>query len=207
MHEKLRQHINELFENAPKTARMAELKEEMLQNLTEKYEDLLREGKGEDAAYNIAVASIGDVSSLIQSEGAKEQFAKESGRSALLTALAVVVYILCVIPVILLQNELGVVLMFVLIAAATGLLIWNGSRKERYVRSDDTMVEEFKEWRQGDRRNKQTCGAITGAIWMLAVCGYLALSFLTHAWHITWLIYPIAGAVCMVVRGIFDLKQ
>ena len=32
------------------------------------------------------------------------------------------------------------------IAAATGLLIYNGMTKPHYSRADDTIVEEFKEW-------------------------------------------------------------
>ena len=42
------------------------MKEEILQNLTEKYNDLLSDGKSEVAAYNIAVAGIGDISELIE---------------------------------------------------------------------------------------------------------------------------------------------
>jgi hypothetical protein len=41
MHEKLRKSVEELFENAPKTHRATELKEELLANLTDKYDDLV----------------------------------------------------------------------------------------------------------------------------------------------------------------------
>ena len=65
MNEKLRHYIDDLFANAPSTVRAVELKEEMYQNLMDKYNDLINEGKSEESAYNIAVASIGDVDSLI----------------------------------------------------------------------------------------------------------------------------------------------
>ena len=61
MNEKLRHYIDDLFANAPSTVRAVELKEEMYQNLMDKYNDLINEGKSEESAYNIAVASIGDV--------------------------------------------------------------------------------------------------------------------------------------------------
>ena len=44
MQEKIRNHINELFAEAPKTRKAMDLKEEMTQNTIEKYEDLIREG-------------------------------------------------------------------------------------------------------------------------------------------------------------------
>ena len=37
-----------------------------MQNLYDKYDDLLREGKTEEAAYNIAVAGVGDISPLLE---------------------------------------------------------------------------------------------------------------------------------------------
>ncbi len=208
MNEKLREYIDSLFEKAPNTARAVELKEEMLQNLTEKYNDLIGEGKSEEAAYNIAVASIGDVESLIANLGAITPDAEKSRkRNALFIAIAVGLYILCVVPCILLQNVTGVVLMFVLIAVATGLLIYNGITKEKYVRADDTMVEEFKEWKQHGRRNKQAMDAIIGALWLLTVCVYMIVSFMTGAWHLTWLIFLIAAAVSSVIKGIFQIKR
>lgn len=44
-----------------------ELKEEILQNLIDKYHDLLAEGKSPEAAFNISVASVGDVDELLSS--------------------------------------------------------------------------------------------------------------------------------------------
>ena len=61
MYDKLREYIESLFKDAPDTVKTVELKEEMLQNLYEKYNDLLAEGRSEQAAFNIAVAGVGDV--------------------------------------------------------------------------------------------------------------------------------------------------
>ena len=65
MYDKLREYIENLFKDAPNTLKTVELKEEMLQNLYEKYNDLLAEGRSEQAAFNIAVAGVGDVGDLI----------------------------------------------------------------------------------------------------------------------------------------------
>jgi len=209
MNEKLRHYIDDLFAKAPSTVRAVELKEEMYQNLMDKYNDLINEGKSEESAYNIAVASIGDVDSLISAlSGEKNPVTQKSRtRSALLTAIAIGLYILCPVPVILIQNELGLMFLFLFAAVATGLLIYNGVTRERYIKEDDTMVEEFKEWKQNGKQKNKAMEAIVGSFWLIAVCAYIVVSFLTGAWHITWIIFLIAAAVASLIRGIFMLKQ
>ena len=36
---------------------------------------------------------------------------------------------------------------------------------------------------------------------------YLAVSFLTFAWHITWIIWPLAGIFSGILRVIFELRD
>lgn len=209
MNEKLRNYIDSLFEDAPQTVRAVELKEEMFQNLMDKYNDLISQGKSEEAAYNIAVASIGDVDSLIAglSEGRTESNQSSRQRNALFISIAVALYILSPVPVIILQNTMGVMLLFVFVAVATGLLIYNGVTREKYVKADDTMVEEFKEWKQNSKQKNKAVDAIIGSVWLIAVCVYMVVSFMTGAWHITWLIFLITAAVVSMIKGIFMLKQ
>ena len=209
MNEKLRNFIDDLFANAPSTVRAVELKEELYQNLTDKYNDLIAEGKSEESAYNIAVASIGDVDSLIQGLSGEKRVESEKSRkrSAILTAIAIALYILSPVPVILIQREIGVMFLFLFVAAATGLLIYNGVTRERYVKTDDTMVEEFKEWKHHGKQKNKAVDAILGSFWLIAVCVYIVISFITGAWHITWIIFLIAAAVSSMIKGIFMLKQ
>ena len=209
MNEKLRHYIDDLFANAPSTVRAVELKEEMYQNLMDKYNDLINEGKSEESAYNIAVASIGDVDSLISALSSEKNpvTQKNRTRSASFIAVAVGLYILSPVPVILIQNELGLMFLFLFVAIATGLLIYNGVTRERYVKADDTMVEEFKEWKQNGKQKNKAAEAIVGSFWLIAVCAYIIVSFTTGAWHITWIIFLIAAAVASMIKGIFMLKQ
>lgn len=209
MNEKLRNYIDGLFATAPSTVRAVELKEEMYQNLLDKYNDLINEGKSEESAYNIAIASIGDVDSLIGSLSGEKRAENASSkkRSAIITAIAIALYILCPVPVILLHGEIGVMFLFLFVAAATGLLIYNGVTRERYVKTDDTMVEEFKEWKQNGKQKNKAVEAILGSFWLIAVCVYIVVSFMTGAWHITWIIFLIAAAVSSLIKGIFMLKQ
>jgi hypothetical protein len=209
MNEKLRHYIDDLFANAPSTVRAVELKEELYQNLTDKYNDLIAEGKSEESAFNIAIASIGDVDSLISGLTGARQPASQPGkkRSALLVSIAIALYILCPVPVIVIQNEMGVMALFLFVAVATALLIYNGATRERYVKTDDTMVEEFKEWKQNNKQKNKASEAIVGSFWLIAVCVYIVVSFMTGAWHITWIIFLIAAAISSLIKGLFMLKQ
>lgn len=212
MKEQLREYLDSLFADAPQTMRMIELKEEIHQNLIDKYDDLRSEGKSEEEAYNIAVVSIGDVRALISAQadgpmGTMEERAKHKRRSAILIACAVGIYILSVIPPILVGDEWGVSAMFIFWAIATGLLIFNGVTRPRYIKTDDTVVENFKAWQEEKKAKNPLRGAIMGAMWLLIVCLYFAISFTTDAWYISWLIFPIGGAASLIVSGIFNLKQ
>ena len=209
MNEKLRRYIDDLFANAPSTVRAVELKEELFQNLTDKYNDLIAEGKNEESAFNIAIASIGDVDSLISGLSGEKHMVGEKARkrSALLTAIAISLYILSPVSVILLQDEIGVMVLFLFVAVATAMLIYNGVTRERYVKADDTMVEEFKEWKQNGKQKNKAVDAIVGSFWLIAVCVYIVVSFMTGAWHITWIIFLIAAAIASLIKGLFMLKQ
>lgn len=219
MIEKLKNYIEYIFEDAPKTKEVVELKEEMLQNLIDKYQDLINEGKNSEAAYNIATASIGDVNQLIEQLKYKSMasgtFEKELNkvrmRSAILTSIAVMLYILSVVPVILLGNNgneiIGVVLMFILIAVATGLIIFNSMSKPKYLKKDQTMVEEFKEWKANDVERNTAYKATTSALWSIVTVIYFIVSFLTSAWYITWVIFLIGGAVQSIIKAVFELRK
>ena len=65
MEHRIRQHIEGLFANAPKTSKATELKEEMILNIIERYHDLVNDGMSEEDAFRSAITGIGDVSELI----------------------------------------------------------------------------------------------------------------------------------------------
>lgn len=220
MNEKLRAHVEELFKNAPQTKQAVEIKEEILQNTIERYNDLIAEGKSPEAAYNISIAGIGDVSHLIDSMMApvassgytKEEIAANEKKRSVLLAVSVALYILSVIPPIICDElgapeVVGVSLFFITIAIATALIIYRGGIKLKYDKSDGTVVEDFKEWNRDTKERRSLMAAVNGAVWALTLIIYFAVSFLTGAWYISWLIFIIGGAVTNIVKAIFDLTR
>ncbi len=218
----LRAYVDELFQNAPRTQKAYELKVELTQNLLDKYHALIEEGKSPEDAYNLTVVSIGDVRELF--EGLEDTPAQDQPvyiptgspekRSAAITAIAVMLYILSVVPVIVLGSipfvnleVLGVALMFVMIAAATGLLIYNHSAKPKKQPSPNTVVSDFKQWQNQSFSHRQLLKAIRSAYWPLVLAFYFLLSFGTGRWGITWIIFLIAPAVDGIIKAILTLND
>lgn len=217
MEQALREYVENIFKEAPNTLKAVELKEEIVQNLIEKYHDLLNEGKSEQAAYNISVASIGDVNELLRSieptnnaaAASAQQKSTGTVRNALMTAIAVMLYILSPVPCILMPDSemLGPVLLFVIVAIATGLLIFNSIMKKQYKKSDDTMVENFKEWNQKEQSRKSLRRAVNTIIWSLTLIAYFVVSFSTGAWYITWIIFLMGATACAINGAVFELLR
>lgn len=214
MNDRLRKYINNLFEEAPQTRKTVELKEEILQNITDKYYDLLSEGKTEEAAYNIAIASVGEVNELIDSlkinsevkvNPSYKELDEVRKRSAKTIAIAVSLYILSLLPLVVFDGHaVGFVMMLAMIAIATAMIIYNNISKPRYMKIDDTIVEEFKEWKEN--RGNKGLNSLISAIWSLTTAIYFIVSFITGAWYITWVIFLIATAINSVIKAVFDLK-
>lgn len=218
MYEKLRNSVEELFKNAPKTHRANELKEELLANLIDKYDDLVSSGKNEEEAFNIAISSIGDVDELI--EGLKEkdvfnynQVQKHRKKSALILSISIGLYIMSVVVLILLNEVFGinenisVSIMLTIVAVATCLIVYNAASRSKYIKSDDTIVEEFKEWKSSNNAQKEIIKSIKSIVWLGIVAVYFILNFAFGAWAYSWIIFIIGAAIEKIITLSFKLKE
>lgn len=52
---------------------------------------------------------------------------------------------------------------------------------------------------------KAVTGALIGSYWIVIAAVYLAWSFLSGAWAISWIIWPIAVSVCAIIGQVFVL--
>lgn len=130
----------------------------------------------------------------------KDKTDENRKKSALLLAIPIMMYILCVVPPIIFENVLGVVLMFVMIAVATGLIVYRAIINSKNKNGED-KEKEYKEPKNPALKAAKNC------VWAVALVVYFLISFASSAWHITWLIFPIAGAISDVVAACFDLKD
>lgn len=61
------------------------------------------------------------------------------------------------------------------------------------------------EFSEKGKQNNKIIEAIGTVYWLLATAIYLGWSFLTNNWHITWVIWPIAGVLFAVVELVCNL--
>lgn len=148
--------------------------------------------RNEDLSYS----QIAQSTNAIENEEKKEN-TENKKKSTILLAVAVMLYILCIVPIILIQNTFGVVLMFVIIAVATGIIIYRSIFSSNN-KSDDEEKDEKPE--------NPILKAVKSCVWAVAVIIYFVISFLSSAWYITWLVFPITGAITDVIEACFDLK-
>ena len=62
MREQLIQYVELLFAGAPEAY---EIKQEILQNTLDRYDDLIDQGKSPEAAYRLAISGIGDINEIL----------------------------------------------------------------------------------------------------------------------------------------------
>lgn len=214
MNGRLADFIAELFANAPQTRQANELREELAANLQDKYDDLIRTGIEPDEAYRSVIANVGDARELIDSlVDPQAQQREERKQAALLTALGIMIIILSPISF-LLTNALGAheaiaaSVFFVFVAAGVGILVYNNIvNNPRYFRQSDDLVEEFKEFstkRDRDRRVKNT---LISCIVSLILPLYFILSFLTNAWHITWILFLLIPLSTALINAYYAFKE
>lgn len=114
-------------------------------------------------------------------------------------AISISLYILSIVAIIIFaaqfnQPIIGVCLFFILIAVATGLIVYNSI----YYKKNNENIKE--------KTDNSILNPIKNIISILAVIIYLIVSFLTQAWYITWIIFIIDGLIEEIVKLIFNIK-
>lgn len=208
MRDQLIQYVNLLF--AASTG-AEEIRDEILQNTLDRYDDLIDQGKTPQAAYQLAISGIGDINELLSGSPApiavpvtgrnddKEEFARK------MRALAIGLYIVSLAPTILLDtmvhlSELGFIFTLMIVAAATVIMIIYSKKnaKEAPTRSNP---------RQEDTPQGELKKSIRKLVFAVGLAVYLLINFATGAWFITWLIFPITAAINGIINACIDLKE
>ena len=205
MREQLIQYVQLLFAGAEDCD---DTRQEILQNTLDRYDDLIAAGKTPEAAYRLAIMGIGDINEILgRAPGATPLPApavkpeeQDTPVKKLLRAIAIGLYILCPIPLFVLSGMWnmgipGLCGTLTLVAVATVLIIL-GAKKE----TENADVEP-------GTPQSALAKSINGLIWAIGLAIYFIVSFLTGAWYITWVIFPITAAVQGLVKAILDLKE
>ena len=209
MREQLIQYVNLLFAGAPQAA---DIKEEILQNTLDRYDDLIAQGKSPQAAYSLAISGIGDINEILIAQADATPVEPQPVPQAkpetdepvptwkkALRAVAVALYILCPIPLFVLHSTWGLCGLLIIVAIATCLIVFagQGSKSSEQEDPDEKPASPKDELRK----------SINTLIWAIGLVVYFVVSFATGGWYITWVIFPIIGAVQGLVKACMDLKE
>ena len=205
MKDQLTAYVDLLFAGADHAE---EIKMEILQNTLDRYDDLIEQGKTPQAAYSLAISGIGDPSDIINEKTAIGQVVTEAEQNAiardgmnndtrkLLKAISTALYILCPAPLFILGSTFGLVGLLTFVAVATAIAIYCKKEEPR----NQSVEQAFT-----PKQKKNS--SIHSLVRSVAFIVYLLVSFLTGAWHITWIIFIMVPAVMGIINASMDLKE
>ena len=202
MKEQLIQYVELLFAGATDSE---DIKQEILQNTLDRYDDLIDQGKVPEAAYRLAIAGIGDINEIlgtkvpssIVSRPAAEPIDEDTPVKKLLRAIAVGLYIICMLPLIILDGDiLGFCGTLAIVAVAT-VMIMLGAKEE----------VPKKEPKNREIPQSELSKSLSGLIWAIGLAIYFLLSFSTGDWHITWTIFPVLVALDSLSSAIIRSRE
>ena len=142
-----------------------------------------------------------------------QEIVNKTKKKAIITATAIGLYISCFTPCIIFADtileDISVIFMFMLIALATLMLIFNGSNKTE--KTDKATVSDYKEWNKQVKKKKSSpfYKLIVAFIWIIASFSYIFVTIVTGPFSIivTWMIFLIAFAVQRFTKAIFDYME
>lgn len=199
MREKLIQYVELLFAGVQDCE---EMKQEILLNTLDRYDDLIAGGKVPEAAYRLAIGGIGDISEILGSTGVPTVPAAPAGAAGAegggglkkwLRAAAIGLYILCPVPLFVLSelgmDTIGLCGTLAIVALATVLMVLTGKKQQ----------EQTEQKKEAKEEKSPLAKSISGLVWAVGLAVYFLVSFATNAWYITWVIFPILGALDQIL--------
>jgi len=206
MREQLIQYVFLLFAGAENAE---DIRQEILQNTLDRYDDLLRQGKSPEGAYRLSISGIGDINEILGTIPQRSVFTqpplpdKEPGSAGkLLRAIAIGLYILSPIPLFILDelgiSSLGLCGTLAMIAAATIMIILGK-------KTNTVSISQFQT--QSTYPRQELRKGINALIWAVGLACYFIVSFWTRAWFITWVIFLMTGTVQGIANACMDLKE
>ena len=214
MRDQLIQYVSLLFAG---TENCEDIRQEILQNTLDRYDDLVAQGKSPESAYRQAISGIGDISEILSGEQTftasprtnEPEPEADTPTKKLLRTIAIALYILCAAPLIILSefgmDNLGLCCTLAVVAVATVLILLgkkNGPGEDTQEHTASAQTQETSESPRQELRK-----SIKSLIWAIGLAAYFIVSFSTGAWYVTWVIFPIIGAVQGLVIACLDLTE
>ena len=121
----------------------------------------------------------------------------DNPKKKLMRAIAVGLYIVCILPLMILDGHiLGFCGTLVIVAIATVMIILGGKKENKEIQDE---VEK------NSRSPLQK--SISSMLWTVGLAVYILWSFTTYDWDITWVVFPILAALDSLLIVLVKLKN
>ncbi len=182
--ETIRNYLETMFANLPNTVEVRKAKTELLQMMEDKYNELIEEGVSDNAAVGTVISEFGNLDEIAADLGIKDSvegvkdvarrhvsldevkaYLSLSSKRALQLAVGIMLIIISVGSPILTEvtpmyDSLAVVVMFLLIGAGVGMIIFSGSIRKgfEYIRKEPCTISiDTADYVKNEEvRNRQT---------------------------------------------------
>lgn len=125
----------------------------------------------------------------------------------IMMVIGIILCVLCVIPLLVsvFINDgeyaiAGVCALLLIVSIGVFLLIVASCQMSAY----NKILQEGEYTKERKEANKSV-SLVSSLYWMLVVAIYLTYSFISNDWHITWIVWPIAGILYPVIIKIVEL--
>ena len=81
-------------------------------------------------------------------------------------------------------------ILLVIIAIAVFIFVWSGMIQGSY-----NKVLQVGDYTPENKRLNKKVSWFSGAYWCTVVAIYLGISFVFNNWHISWIVWPVAGVL------------
>lgn len=98
----------------------------------------------------------------------------------------------------------GLLIMLVISAIATGIIIYSNMSMPLEYKDYNARIN--KEFTAIDSKQGRLLKSILSIYWLIVTFIYLAISFITYQWGITWIIWVLAAVFEMIIKTIFEMR-
>ena len=220
MNKKIKNYVEVLFSDIPRSKKANEIKEDMLFNMSEHFENYIQEGKTENQAFSLVISSLGDIDEMLADVMVGDEFVQQANyfrsRNAKNIAISVSMYIIGVAFLIGLggfgeffgsrdtYGVLGLLILLLISAVATGIIIYsNMSTPLEYKNHNKEIKNEVPNL---DSKHARLLNNILTIYWTIIAFVYLVISFTTMLWAITWIIFVLASIFQPILKIYFETK-
>lgn len=140
---------------------------------------------------------------------------KKNGTFQMIMAIGIAVCVLSVVPPIMVDSlgmndtweELSGGMVLLLVAIGVYMIVYGSMKKANYNQVLHIGDSDTEKVNHEPVYTNSFVNTVMSVYWSTVTCIYLSWSFLTFAWHMSWIIWPIAAVVNTILENIFGKES